>query len=89
LTDILDCQVVYFGRSSPVDANPLLIQLAKHPILTIGHSEDFCSYAGLFCLIPGNGGFRIAANLDSISRNGLRVNPLLLKLTSRERKAGP
>ena len=86
---LLDCQVVYFGKFSAKEASALLIQLGRHPILTIGHSEDFCSYSGLFCLIPQSSGYRIAANLDSISRNGLRVNPLLLKLTARDKKGGP
>lgn len=83
---LIDCHVVYFGKVNAKETSALLIQLGKHPILTIGHSEDFCSYSGLFCLVPQSSGYRIGANLDSISRNGLRVNPLLLKFTARDKR---
>lgn len=86
---LLDCNVVYFGKVNAKEVSALLIQLGRHPILTIGHGDDFCSYSGLFCLVPQPLGLRIGANLDSISRNGLRVNPLLLKLTARDRKGTP
>lgn len=82
---LLDCQAVYFGHANPKDLAPLLMQLVKLPILTIGHGEDFCSYAGLFCLIETPaGGVRFGANLDAISRSGLHINPQLLRLTARD-----
>ncbi len=79
-----DCHAVYFGHMAAAEASAVLMTLGKWPVLTVGFGDDFCSYAGLFCLIAHAGGYRIAANLDSISRNGIRVNPLLLKLTVRE-----
>ena len=82
---LLACQVIYFGETPAAAWRSLLPELAKHPILTIGHGEDFCSYGGLFCLEPGPSGVRMRANLDSIAHVGLRVNPQLLRLAQRER----
>ena len=86
----LDCHAVFFGRMPGKEAQAVLLRLGRHPVLTIGRDEDFCSYSGLFCLsaMPG-GGLHIGVNLDSIARNGLRVNPMLLKLTTREPRSRP
>ena len=87
-----DCQVIYFG-DVPVQYLPIvqdvLAHLSASPILTIGQGEEFCARAGLFCLMPTPRGMRISANLDSIARSGLRVNPRLLKMTVHEGEARP
>ncbi len=86
---LLDCQAIYFGdlpaaaKQQPVTR--LVAYLVNRPILTVGHGDDFCSYGGLFCLSAAEPGWRIRANLDSISRSGLRVNAQLLRLTQRDR----
>lgn len=89
VASLLDCHAIYF-REPPAAAGPqpaprLVTQLVSQPILTVGHGDDFCSYGGLFCLSPAEPGWRIRANLDSISRSGLRVNAQLLRFTQRER----
>jgi hypothetical protein len=84
--ELLDCQAIYFGKVSPKTLPAQLIQLSSKPILTIGQGEDFCTDAGLFCLIDTKVGVRIGANLDAISRTGLHVNPRLLKLTVQQDK---
>lgn len=82
---LLDCQGIYFGDGPPDRWQPLLMQLAHRPVLTVGPGEDFCSYGGVFCLERSESGVRIKANLDAIARSGLRVNPQLLRLTQREK----
>jgi hypothetical protein len=82
---LLDCRAIFFGGTSSAAWRPMLVELVNHPILTVGYGDDFCSYGGMFCLEPSGSGLRIKANLDSISRSGLRVNPQLLRLTQRER----
>lgn len=89
IESLLDCQAIYFGDPPAMARQPrvtaLVARLVNQPILTVGHGDDFCSYGGLFCLSPAEAGWRIRANLDSISRSGLRVNAQLLRLTQRDR----
>ncbi|CAN5904289.1 hypothetical protein BH11PSE8_BH11PSE8_36800 [soil metagenome] len=86
---LLECHAIYFGDPMVMARRPtvmaMVARLINLPILTVGHGEDFCSWGGLFCLSPSEAGWRIRANLDSISRSGLRVNAQLLRLTQRER----
>jgi hypothetical protein len=80
---LLDCQAIYFGAMAPRELQPLLLRLNRHPILTIGLGDEFCSFGGKFCLVPAGRGLQIKANLDAISYSGLRVNARLLQLTVR------
>ncbi|WP_084461690.1 YfiR family protein [Curvibacter gracilis] len=80
---LLDCQAIYFGAMPVRGLQPLLLRLNRHPILTLGQGDDFCSYGGKFCLLQGPQGWQIKANLDAIAYSGLRVNARLLQLTVR------
>ncbi|HEY4065376.1 MAG TPA: YfiR family protein [Burkholderiaceae bacterium] len=86
-----DCQALYVSDLAPAAWQRLLKELVNRPVLTIGYGEEFCSWGGQFCLeraAPGTTtDLRIRANLDAISRSGLRVNPQLLRLTQRDPKA--
>ncbi len=86
---VLDCHALYVDAASAAAWQPMLKELISRPVLTIGRGEDFCSWGGQFCLERSSTApesMRIRANLDSISRSGLRVNPQLLRLTQREPK---
>jgi len=85
MSSLVRCQAIYFGDAPVQEWRPLLPELVKHPILTIGHGEDFCSYGGLFCLDSSESGIKLNANLDSIAYSGLRINPQLLRLTQRSK----
>jgi len=80
---LLDWQAIYFGAMPVRGLQPLLLRLNRHPILTLGQGDDFCSYGGKFCLLQGAQGWQIKANLDAIAYSGLRVNARLLQLTVR------
>lgn len=76
-----DCDVVYFAGMSAETTRPLLRPLIGLPILTLGDIPEFCSDGGLFCLEPSSATtLRFHANLDSIARSKLRVNPQVLHL---------
>ncbi len=85
--DALDCHVVLVNSSAPLQWRGLLLALLDRPVLTIGFDEEFCSLGGMFCLDAASGKLLIRANLDSISRSGMRINPQLLRLTQ-QRNAG-
>lgn len=75
------CDVLYVGKLSPEQLTALIGMLTGRPVLTIGEERDFCSFGGMFCLDDRPGRRSFAANLDAISRSGLRVNPQVLRLT--------
>lgn len=76
------CDAVYVGRSVDVGQLSALIKsITGEAILSIGEDEGFCSAGGMFCLEQGETGFSFAANLDAIARSGLKVNPMVLRLT--------
>lgn len=76
-----DCDVVYVGRLAQERLIMLVASVTGKPVLTIGEERDFCSFGGMFCLNDAAVGARFAANLDAISRSGLRINPQVLRLT--------
>ncbi len=75
------CDVLYVGKLSPEHLTSLIKLLTGRPVLTIGEEHDFCSFGGMFCLDDRPDRKNFAANLDAISRSGLRVNPQVLRLT--------
>ena len=87
------CDLLYVGEVAPAVRTRLLGQLTGAPVLTIGEGASFCSAGGMFCLDQDNAaspaaGVRFSANLDAISRSGLRVNPQVLRLSRQLRGAG-
>ncbi len=90
-----DCDVAYVSALPPENARLLLRQILAAAIVTIGEGAEFCSDGGMFCIVPGAGSaagsdrLRFFANLDAISRSGLRVNPQVLLLSTRSRESGP
>jgi hypothetical protein len=85
--DAADCQVVLVNSTAPTQWRGLLLSLLDRPVLTIGFEEEFCSLGGMFCLDNSSGRLLIRANLDSIARSGMRINPQLLRLTQQRSAA--
>lgn len=85
--DATECHVVVVNSNAPMLWRGLLQGVLDRPVLTIGFDEEFCSLGGAFCLDNASGKLQIRANLDSISRSGMRINPQLLRLTQ-QRNAG-
>ena len=85
--DVAECHVLFLNGSMPMQWRSLLLGVLDRPVLTIGFDEEFCSIGGMFCLDNASGKLQIRANLDSISRSGMRINPQLLRLT--QQRAAP
>jgi YfiR/HmsC-like len=90
-----NCDVAYVSALPPENAMLLLGQTLVAPIVTIGEGAEFCSDGGMFCIELGtgpatvNGRLRFSANLDVISRSGLRINPHVLLLSRQFREQQP
>lgn len=90
-----NCDVAYVAALPAENARLLLRQTLVAAIVTIGEGAEFCSDGGMFCIEPGtgpatvNGRLRFSANLDVISRSGLRINPQVLLLSRQFREQQP
>jgi hypothetical protein len=89
-----DCDAVYVTPIPPENARALLRQVTGLAVLTVGEGAEFCSDGGMFCLdngvaLPNSARPRFSANLDAISRSGLRVNPQVLLLARVPKAAAP
>jgi hypothetical protein len=85
--DAAECHVVLVTSTAPMQWRGMLLGVLDRPVLTIGFDEEFCSLGGMFCLDSSSGKLQIRANLDSISRSGMRINPQLLRLTQQRNAA--
>lgn len=88
------CDLVYVGTLAPDTTVTLIGQLAGKAVLSIGEGKEFCSVGGMFCLDTATLGDdqaapRFGANLDAISRSGLRVSPQVLRLSRELRRPTP
>ena len=86
---IRGCHALYFASSSVALQRNLLTRLGADPVLTIGEGPAFCSDGGMFCVESVGASIRFGANLDAISRSGLRTNPQVLWLARPRRNSGP
>lgn len=79
-----DCDVLYLGAMERPGREAILARWAGKPVLTIGEDEE-CAGALMFCLAVRGDGVSMRANLDSISRAGVKVNANVLNLFGRRR----
>lgn len=74
------CDVVYVGQVNDADRANLFQRLAGRPVLSIAGSASGCLMGSLFCLSDSGEPATFSANLDTIARSGLRINPKVLLL---------
>lgn len=75
------CDALYVGTVNAEASRDLLRAMVGRPVLLIGEGAGFCSDGGMFCLETATEAIRFHANLDAIARSGLRVNPLVLRMS--------
>jgi len=81
------CDVLYLGALPLGRRRQLLAEALGRPILTISEGDGFCANGTMFCLVFTEDRIKLQANLDSISRSGIRINPKVLQFT--RRRPGP
>ncbi|WP_368543706.1 YfiR family protein [Enterobacter soli] len=74
------CDAIYFGAESPANQLELISKFQGKPLLLIAEQNPECVIGSAFCLIIENQRVRFSANLDALSRSGVRVNPDVLML---------
>jgi hypothetical protein len=79
-----DCDVVYIETVDETASQELFRRLIGRPVVSIGDGSEACAQGSLFCLKRLSGAITFAANLDAISRSGLRINPNVLLLARKE-----
>jgi hypothetical protein len=80
---VADCDVLYIGGVKPALRGVLLSEAIGKPILTISEGDSVCAEPSMFCLAVQGGEVGLLANLDAISRSGIRINPKVLQLIRR------
>lgn len=82
---VANCDILYLGVISAAERRSLLAKAIKHPILTISEDDPLCADATMFCLAIQGDDVNLRANLDTISRSAIRINPRVLQLVQRKR----
>jgi len=80
---VAECDVLYIGGVPPAQRNRLLAEAVGKPALTISEGDDVCAEASMFCLAVQGNEVGLLANLDAISRSGIRISPKVLQLVRR------
>lgn len=75
-----DCDVAFIENVDEADHEHLFQRLANRPILSIADAMRGCLMGSLFCLSDPGTPVSFAANLDTIGRSGLHINPKVLLL---------
>jgi hypothetical protein len=78
--DVLHCQVAFIGWDERKRLPTVLEALNSAPVLTVADFEQFASHGGMIQLIKEGDKFRLAVNVDAVTRHGLRVSSRLLQL---------
>ncbi|MDR1996434.1 YfiR family protein [Azonexus sp.] len=80
---VADCDVLYIGGVTPALRSRLLAEAVGKPALTISEGDSVCAEPSMFCLAVQGSEVGLLANLDAISRSGIRIDPKVLQLVRR------
>jgi hypothetical protein len=83
-----NCDVLYVGPAAPGQRGRLLAEAVGKPVLTISEGDNECVESSMFCLTLEGNEVGLIANLDAISRSGIRINPKVLQLVRRKQDKG-
>lgn len=75
------CNAVYLGQLSDAEQAELTARLLDKPILTISEQAHRCDTGVLFCLVSAGQRVAFEAQLDAVTRSGLRIHPSVLQLS--------
>lgn len=79
-----ECDILYIAQRAASRRTRLLNDAIGRPVLTISEGDALCAEACMFCLALRDENVALLANLDAISRSGIRINPKVLQLVQRK-----
>lgn len=74
------CHLLYIAAANAAEQTRALEQVARLPVLTIGHGEQFARTGGIVGLFADSGRKRFAINTDAVARARLTISSRLLGL---------
>lgn len=83
--DLDSADVLYVRQGFEVSFRPAVDRLLRrqnHPILTIGETEQFLSYGGMFSLLRSIDRIQLEANADAIEATSLKISSGLLNIAT-------
>lgn len=78
--EVTNCQLLYINIPDPEELNPVLMELALRPIITVGDNKEFASGGGIIQFANIRGRLRFIINLDVAKKNGIQIDAQLLSL---------
>lgn len=79
------CDILFLGALPAAERKKFLDKAVGRPVLSISENDAVCAEPTMFCLPIQAGEVGLRANLDAISRSGIRINPKVLQLLQRKK----
>jgi hypothetical protein len=77
-----DCQLLYVSNSLAAQADRILAELGRLPILTISDMDGFIRHGGIIGFLSINNRIRFEINVTAASDKGLSISSKLLSLAT-------
>ncbi len=78
-----ECDAVYLGQMSLEDQRRFTTAAHDRPILTIVENDPACRSGAMVCLLFEADGVSFRINIDAVSRSQVRVDPRVLRMSTR------
>jgi hypothetical protein len=80
LDELLDCQILFIGKSEKAKLSETLGRLSDATVLTVSDLDGFTSQGGVIRFYLQGNKIRFEINLDSAQKHGLKMSAQLLSL---------
>lgn len=78
--DIQNCQILFVSRAGVLKLNQIKDILQNNSILLVSDKQDYIRDGGMIEYFIQNNKLRVAINIDSVNKNGLRISSKLLRI---------
>lgn len=80
IEDLQDCHLLFISASEARRLDSVLAQLARHPLITVGDSENFARRGGIIGFYTDGRKVRFEINVAAARRKGVKLSSELLRL---------
>jgi YfiR/HmsC-like len=78
--DIQNCQILFVSRAGGLKLNQLKDSLQNNSILLVSDKQNFIREGGMIEYFIQDNKLRVAINIDSANKNGLKISSKLLRI---------